>query len=372
MGAPRTILLVLAGTAQLAGGGLACGRPEPIRLGMVTGLSGRHYDLGISSRNGATLAVEELNAAGGIGGRPVELAVRDDRQDPDAARAAVEELVAAGVVALVGHATSAMAEATLPMVDRARVPMVSPTVSSSAFEGKDDWFVMLHPSSAVAARVLATHAARAGLARRFAIVYDLSNRNFTQSWHDHFSRELAARGGSVVASVTFSSGQVESFGALVERALAARPDAVLVVANALDCASIAQQLRKRSATVALFGTEWGFTQDVLAHGGSAVEGARFTQKFDLTADGGPFVRFRDAYAARFNRPPDFAAVMAYETIQVIAAGLRRATTRDGLRAQLLEHTFQGLQEEIRIDRNGDTVRRHYLMTVRDGRVARLE
>jgi branched-chain amino acid transport system substrate-binding protein len=353
-------------------GGGACRPPEPIRLGMVTGLTGRHYDLGVSSRNGATLAVEELNAAGGIGGRPVELSVRDDRQDPDAARAAVEELVRAGVVALVGHATSAMAEATLPLVDRARVLMVSPTVSSSAFEGRDDWFVMLHPSTAVAARVLATHAAAAGLAGRFAILWDLSNRNFTGSWHDHFTRELEARGGSVVASIAFTSGQVDSYGALVERALAARPGALLVVANALDCAAIAQQLRKRSATVALFGTEWGFTGDVLAHGGAAVEGARFTQKVDLTGDGAAFVRFRDAYHARFNRAPDFAAMMAYEAVGVIADGLRRDPTREGLRAQVLGHTFQGLQEELRIDGNGDVVRRHYIMTVRDGRIARLE
>lgn len=371
-GAWRAVALARVGAALLACGGLACRDPGPIRLGMVTGLTGRHYDLGISSRNGATLAVEELNAAGGVGGRPVELLLRDDRQDPEAARAAVQELVAAGVVALVGHATSAMAEATLPLVDRARVLMVSPTVSSSAFEGKDDWFVMLHPSSAVAARALVTHAERAGLAGRFAIVYDLSNGNFTRSWHDHFSRELAERGGSVVASVPFTSGQVESYGALVEQALAARPEGLLVVANALDCASIAQQLRKRSATVALLGTEWGFTNDVLAHGGTAVEGARFTQKVDLTGEGAPFVRFRDAYAARFNRAPDFAAIMSYEAVQVIAEGLRRDATREGLRGAVLGHSFQGLQEQIRIDRNGDTVRRHYLMTVRGGRMTRLE
>jgi branched-chain amino acid transport system substrate-binding protein len=368
----RSLPLALVSAALLAAGGASCGRPEPIRIGMVTGLTGRHYDLGVSSRNGATLAVEEQNAAGGIGGRPLELLVRDDAQDPSTARAAVEELVQAGVVALVGHATSAMAEATLPLVDRARVLMVSPTVSSSAFEGKDDWFVMLYPSTAVAARVLAAYAERAGLARRFAIVYDLSNRNFTQSWHDHFSRELAARGGGVVASITFTSGQVASYGDLVERALAARPDSLLVAANALDCASIAQQLRKRSADVALFGTEWGFTVDVLAHGGRAVEGARFTQKVDLTGDDAAVVRFRDAYRARFNRSPDFAAVMAYEAVQVLADGLRRDPTREGLRAQILDHAFQGLQETIRIDRNGDTERRHFLMTIRDGRMTRVE
>src|SRR5512141_700268 len=87
---------------------LACARGEPIRVGMVSGLTGRHSDLGISSRNGATLAISEINDAGGIAGRRLELVVRDDGQDPEHARRAVSELVHAGVVAMIGHVTSSM------------------------------------------------------------------------------------------------------------------------------------------------------------------------------------------------------------------------------------------------------------------------
>lgn len=117
----------------------ACGQREPIRLGFVSGLTGRHSDLGISSRNGATLAVDELNAAGGVRGRSLQLIIRDDGQDADRARRAVRELVGEGVVAMVGHATSSMAAATLPIVNDAQVLMVSPTVTSPDFTGKDDW-----------------------------------------------------------------------------------------------------------------------------------------------------------------------------------------------------------------------------------------
>jgi branched-chain amino acid transport system substrate-binding protein len=248
----------------------------PIRVGFVSGLTGRHYGLGLSSRNGVTLAVEELNAAGGIGGRPLDLLVRDDEQDPAAARRAVEELVEAGVVAIIGHATSAMAEATLPIVDARRVLMISPTVSASAFERRDDWLVLLYPSTTVSGRVTARHLLSRGV-RRVTAILDLSNEPYVRSWHDAFKAALEAGGGAVPRVITFTSGRVESYAALVEGAVPPGTDGVVLLANALDSATLAQQLRKRGP-VQIVGSEWAFTNDVVVHGGSAVEGAIFPQK----------------------------------------------------------------------------------------------
>jgi branched-chain amino acid transport system substrate-binding protein len=296
--------------------------------------------------------------------------VRDDAQDPDTARAAVEELVAAGVVAILGHATSAMAEVTLPIVDRERVLMISPTVSADAFEGKDDWFVMLHPSARRAAAVLAEHAhARASL-RRAAVVYDVANRTFSESWLNGFREAFEGRGGRVVAAVPFSSGHVPSYGQLAAAALAERPDAILLVAGALDTAAVAQQIRKRSGDVRILGTDWGFTHDVLTHGGSAVEGALFTQKVNVDDRSPRYARFVEAYTSRFNRPVDFAAILSYEAAALLATALRRDTTREGVRRAVLEvGAFEGVQGEVRIDANGDAQREHFVATVRGGVLA---
>ena len=368
---PRTRSLVVA-LAVLAAAGCR-GRPEPIQVGFVTGLTGRHYDLGISSRNGASLAVVELNQAGGVNGRPIELVIVDDEQRPESARLAVEELIRRGVVAIIGHATSAMAEVTLPIVNRERVLMLSPTVSSSAFVGLDDWFVMLHPSTAESARALAGYLLRTGPIRRVTVFYDLSNRAYTQSWHDHFSAALASGGGRIARSVPFTSGEVPSYEALVVKALEEPTDAVLVVANALDSATICQQVRKASRTLPLLGTEWGFTHDILAHGGAAVDGAVFVQKVDLGDASPRYLRFREAYAARFNRPVDFAAILSYESVEVLAEALRRDASREGVRRAILGiGTFHGLQGDLRIDRYGDVQRRHLVTTLRDGRMSVLE
>ena len=356
--------LALALTLALAAG---CSRSGPIRLGLVTGLSGRNYSLGLSSRNGVELAVKDLNAAGGVNGRPIELIVRDDAQDPDTARRAVSELVAAGVVAIVGHATSSMAEATLPIVNAQRVLMVSPTASSSAFLGKDDWFVMIHPSTAESGKVLSAHIVAKGLARRVSVLYDVSNRAYSESWHDSFKAAFERAGGAV-RSVPFTSGKSPSAAALAAEALRGGADGVVVVANALDTAALCQQLRLRSQ-VPIFGSEWGFTNDVLTNGGRAIEGARFVSKLDLTDTSPRYVAFRQAYLDRYGRPVDFAAFMSYEAVLILAEAFRRDATREGVRDALLSiGTFEGLQGPVRIDRFGDTQRRHYVMTVRDGKV----
>jgi len=346
-------------------------KTEPIRVGWVGGLTGRNYDLGISSRNGASLAVEEINAAGGIRGRQLELLVRDDAQDPETARSAVEGLVVSGVVSIVGPTTSAMAAVALPIANRERVLMISPTVSSSAFLGKDDWFVMLYPSTAASAPLLASHVAGRGLRRATAFL-DLSNEAFSRTWHDEFAADFEGRGGKILRTVPFSSGAVGSYLDLVREGLDPRSDVVLVIASALDTASIAQQIRKLSK-VQIVGTDWSLTNDLVVHGGSAVEGALFTQKVDPFDVSPRYVRFREAYGKRFSQEVDFAAVLSHDAVNALAEGLRKDASREGVRGAILEKgKFEGLQGEYRIDRFGDVERRQFVVTVRNGKTSAVE
>ena len=115
----------------LAGGFAGCSPPEPIRLGFIGGISGRVADLGIAGRNGAALAIEMRNKSGGINGRPVELIVEDDKQDPEIAKRGISRLIGNKVHAIIGPMTSTMAMASLPLINEARMTMISPTVTSS-------------------------------------------------------------------------------------------------------------------------------------------------------------------------------------------------------------------------------------------------
>lgn len=363
-------IIVLALASFAAAG---CRRAEPIRVGLVAGLTGRHYGLGVSCRNGAQLAVDELNSRGGVGGRPLELLVRDDAQDPDVARRAVRELIGAGVVAIVGHATSAMAEATLAIADQEHVLMVSPTVSSPIFWGRDDWLVLMDASASATAQAMAARMVRMRPELQVSILYDLSNRTYSDAWRESFGRELRLRGGRIGRELPFASGTVTSYGTLVEGVLGVGPDAVLVIANALDTAMLAQQVRKRSREVLLAGTGWSATADVIAHGGVALEGALFPLKVNPEDPSPAAARFRIAFQERFGEAPDFAAIQSYESVQVLARALERDATRAGVRRELLRlGTVHGLTEDFVIDRLGDAHRTDRFSMVRDGRFQPLE
>ncbi|TXG93362.1 MAG: amino acid ABC transporter substrate-binding protein, partial [Rhodocyclaceae bacterium] len=157
----------------------ACSPPEPVRLGFIGGLSGRVADLGESARNGFQLAVEQVNAAGGVNGRRIEMLVKDDGQDPAKARQAAEALVAAGVVAIIGPVTSAMAEPVLAAATANGTPVVSPTVTTSALTGKDDLFLRVTEDTRGYSDLAANHHFRKTGLRRVAMVFDTRNRAYT-------------------------------------------------------------------------------------------------------------------------------------------------------------------------------------------------
>ena len=156
---------------------------------------------------------------------------------------------------------------------------------------------------------------------------------------------------------------------MAAEALATRADALLLLANSLDTASLCQQVRKQDPRLPIFGADWGFTNDAVVHGGRAVEGAIFTQKVNVEDPGPGFSRFREAYQHRFSRDPDFAAALGYESVLLIAEGLKRERSREGLRRAILSlGTFQGLQGVLKLDRFGDVERQQFVMTIRDGRI----
>ncbi len=374
-GVIRRNACALAAGGMLAGLLLAagCGEKKNITIGYVGGLTGRHYNLGVSGRNGAELAVDDLNRSGGINGRTVELVVRDDRQDADTARAVDRELIGRGIPVIIGHMTSSMSASALPLIVQADVLMISPTSSDDRFAGRDDRFIMLYPTNRTSGSYLADYAFRKQGVRDAVIFSDVSNKTFSEGWADAFKRSFLEKGGRISGMYPFESARKPVFADLVAGALSRRPDAVVIVAGALDTAMICQQVRKIDRRVRLFSSDWGGTSDLIKYGGPAVEGIVFPLKINPEDESPRFLAFRKRYEERFGRSPDFAAVTTYEAVMVAAAGFRKAGDADGIkRAIIRQKTFEGLQGQIVIDENGDAFREQHIITVSEGRFVHVE
>jgi len=115
----------------------ACAKP-PVKVGLPLVLTGLTSRIGIAGRNGALLAAERINAAGGIRGRRLELLPRDDFEDPDKALEVDQALAEEGAVALVGHMASRTGLKAAEFATERRLPLVSPTISSTDYSGEGE------------------------------------------------------------------------------------------------------------------------------------------------------------------------------------------------------------------------------------------
>ena len=329
------------------------------------GLSGRVADLGIAGRDGVQLAIDLCNQAGGVDGRQVVLLVRDDEQKTKVARQVVKDLLDQGIVGLVGPMTSDMAMAVVPLLNHARLPTVSPTVTTEALSGRDDWFFRVTATTRVFASANAQYQLKKKRMRRVSATFDLGNRSFAELWLDNFIQALEAGGGKVLRKVGFTSGAQDSYFQLADSLLEPKPDGVVLVANAMDSALLCQQIRKFSGNIPITLADWGATELLLEMGGEAVEGVTVVQTFDRNSQAPKYQEFRRLYMDRFHREPGFPGVHAFEATQVLLNALAQAKGEAASlkKAILATPAHLGLQGPLTLDRFGEVLQPHVSISV---------
>ena len=344
------VIVLMSGFLLLS----SCKEPEPIRIGFLGGLTTRAAGLATSGRDGFLLAIEEINAHGGINGRMVEGLVQDTRTHKETALQAVHILVNRDVSAIIGPMTSQTAVTIVPEINRAKIPMLSPTASTNQLSGLDDYFFRVYYTNAQAAKLLADRLSTQENVRRIAAIYDLGNRAYTEDWVRHFEETLEQEGGLLVARIPFDFRSDTLFLELAARAEKVGPQGILILANAVDTAMICQQLAKTGADLPLYATGWSYSDDLIQFGGKSVEGLTIIQSSDMQDPSPAMQKFLKAYQERFRTTPNFPALHAYDATRMILAILEKTTEPQAIRKELLkrEH-FAGVLSDLAVDRFGD-------------------
>ena len=351
-----------------------CKPSEPVRIGFVAGTSGRVADLGIAGRDAAQLAIEHRNQAGGISGRKVQLIIRNDEQQPSVAKRVVGELIAEGVSAIVGPMTSDMGVAMVPIANEAKMLLVSPTVTTEALTGIDDYFFRVTSTTRHFASRNAHYQIKTNRMRRVAVAYDLGNKSFTENWLNNFRIAFSQGGGNIIMTRGFDVTSNITFLQIARDLLAAKPDGVLIVANSMDSALLCQQVRKLDSHIPITLSDWGATERLLELGGKAVEGVTVVQTFDRNSTAPRYQEFRHAYLERFHREPGFGGVYAYDAANVVLDALSKQKGGQSLKDSILAiRHFEGLQSTFSFDDFGDVKRPHASISiVRDGQFVVME
>jgi branched-chain amino acid transport system substrate-binding protein len=362
----KPLLAVVLGLT-LAG----CGPQEPIRIGFIGGLSDRNSDNGQSGQNGVILAIEQFNRAGGVDGRMIELVARDDAQNKETAAKSANELVAAKVEAVIGPFTSSMAEVIVPITGQAGIFQVSPTITSMAFYGKDDNLFRINRTTRDNARDYARVMTGRG-ERNIAVAYDMRNRNFTESWLRELEAAVKENGAGIAVAVPYESGADTPFEKLVQDMLISKPDSLFFISGALDVARFAQQARKLAPKLPIGASEWASTEQLVELGGAVVEGLLIVQNYNHNDASPRFKTFTEDYFKRFQRNPGYSSVSAHDAATVVLTALKKRQKGESIKAAASKYgPYEGLQQQIVFDANGDTTRKVFFTEIKGGRYVQL-
>jgi len=338
---------------------------ESIKIGLSAELTGLRGELGVMARDAALLAADEINEAGGIDDRSIELLIRDDQGDPEMAQKVDAELIEAGVVAIIGHITSGQTAAVFDQMNAAEVVLISATASSSQFSDLDDYFLRNSSSTNQIGSALADHIYSSSDVRQIAAVYDARNAAFAEPFWKALSSKFETLGGQIGSSYVFISGEDDLEGLVAQ---ISAHEAYVIIASAIDTALILQYAQQAELSGKFFGASWAQTPELLEKGGSAVEGLELITPYHPNNPNPAFQPFVERFEARYNRPPNMVAPLVYDTVRILAGALEKTNgDADGLREALLAtQDFEGVQSLISFNPYGDVESDLYIAQVKDG------
>jgi branched-chain amino acid transport system substrate-binding protein len=337
----------------------ACGGAgdAPIHLGVAGPLERSN---GVSMRLAAEMAVEEINRAGGIHGRPLALVFKDDDARPEQAIAVAAELRAdVRVVAVIGHVNSGATIAAAEIYNDAEngLLQISPASSAPAVSDAGAWTFRVCPSDLQHGPALAQWTyANLGL-RRAAVLY--ANDEYGRGVLESFSNAFAEAGGEVVARDPYLPGLFQRDDTLdpyLERAIRNGADALMIAGQADAGLRIVQAARRLGYSGPVLGAD-GLTN--LKDAGGDAEGVFISSAFLPDRPSAKAQAFVRAYAARYEELPDHRGAMTYDAIHLLAQALREiGPDRRRLRDYVASigsgrPAFEGVSGTIAFDANGD-------------------
>jgi branched-chain amino acid transport system substrate-binding protein len=327
------VLAVLMLAASIAcerrpGAGGSATSTGDILVGMYGSLTGDGASFGQSSVEGAQLAVEELNNAGGLlGGRKIRLLVEDDQSKPDEASNAVTKLITQDkVVAVLGEVASRRSLAAGPVCQKYQTPMISPASTNERVTAIGDYIFRVCFIDPFQGEVLAKFAYNDLKARKVAVLKDVQ-QDYSVGLTDAIQKTFTALGGQVLDPVSYSSGDAD-FKAILTQVRAQKPDAMFVTGYYPEAAIIVRQARELGMKMPILGGD-GWVGDALKNGREALANCFISNHYSGDNPDPVVQNFVKTYRTKFNHEPDSIAALGYDAAKVLAAAITSSNSTEG-------------------------------------------
>jgi branched-chain amino acid transport system substrate-binding protein len=314
------------GTAAAPAGG-------EILVGEYGSLTGPQATFGVSTHNGIMIALDEINAAGGINGRKLKVITEDDQSKQEEAATAVTKLISQNnVVAVIGEVASSASLAAAPICQQNKVPMITPSSTNEDVTKKGDYIFRMCFIDNYQGEQLAVFAANPkaenGLAAKTAAILTDVKSDYSTGLAKVFEQTFTSRGGKIVARASYANGDSD-FKSQLTSVKATNPDILFVPGYYTDIGQIAIQARDLGLQQPLIGGDGWESPKLIEIGGKSLEGCFYSNHY-FADDPAPAVReFVQKYEQRFGQKPDSLSALGYDSAMVLADALRRAGSTDG-------------------------------------------
>ncbi|HUT31726.1 MAG TPA: ABC transporter substrate-binding protein [Sedimentisphaerales bacterium] len=306
-------------------------KADSVRIGFFGPLTGPTAQAGQALRNGALIAIDEINAEGGLLGKPVILIEQDDRSSPEQAVKSVIRLVhLSKVTAIVGSLHSGNILAAAPVIEQSGTPMVGAGTSPTWLEKGYTCLFRAVGNSELSVSELARYAKRAGI-KKVSVIQ--SNDEYGMVGGRLFAEYATRAGIEISANESFTHGDRDFTGQFVKM-LKVEPDAVLIWALGDDLGALTKQLRQAGYDGLVLGAEGYTLPQVLKIAGKAADNVVFPAQYlvpEQPQDApDPLMRsFLTRYFERFGEMPvSDNAFRGYDSVRIIAEAIKRANTLD--------------------------------------------
>ncbi len=344
---------------------------QTVKIAILQELSGAGATAGTNAKNGAEMAIKEINAAGGILGRKIEATVADTQSNPGVAKGLATKAVDDGVFAVIGPTFSGSIMVSMAETKRAEIINFTGGEAASITQQGNPYIFRTSFTQTTAMPKVARYVANNLKAKSVAVIF--VNNDFGKGGRDSFNKAAEAAGVKVVADISTDSGQVD-FSAPVLKAKQSNADVVFVYTNEEESARALRELRKQGWTKPIVGETTLTGQKVIELAGDAANGAVAHVGLTVDAPNPLMLKFKAKFFQDYKYISDHNGIKGYTGIYLLKAGIEKAGKFDRVAVAKALHGLSvsaakepGVLMDVSIDANGDLDRESFIVEVKNGK-----
>lgn len=373
----RVVLLltsVLVVLSLIVGCSKSADNSDTIKLGVNYELSGNVATYGRSSVEGIELAVKEINEAGGIDGKKIELVKYDNKSDVAEATTLTTKLITQDkVLAVMGPATSGAFKGTIPVAMQNKVPVVSGSATADDVtvdeSGVKEYAFRICFNDSYQGTGMANYALN-NLNKSKAVVIMDSSSDYGKGLAENFTKTFEAGGGSIVAQEAYMAGDTD-FNSIITKIKGEDFDVIFIPGYYEEAGLIIKQAREQGIDVPILGAD-GFDSPELVNlaGADALNDVYFSNHYS-SLDQDPVVQdFIKSFESEYGKQPDAFNALGYDLARFVVEGVKRAEKLDGESVKnALEaiEDFNGVTGNFSVDENHNPVKALIVIELKDGK-----